>query len=166
MNALGGAGQSGYDWIVQSFKWARQYCPKAILILNDYNNIEYGGDNTRFIDIVTKIKAAGAPIDAVGAQAHDAFKLPIATVQGFIDKLAATGLPVYITEYDLDLASDADQQKVMQSQFTAFWNDDHIKGITLWGYVVGSTWRPNTGLMTSTGMQRPAMTWLVDFLGR
>jgi endo-1,4-beta-xylanase len=166
MNALGGAGQSGYDWIVQSFKWARQYCPNAILILNDYNNIEYAGDNTRFVDIVTKIKAAGAPIDAVGAQAHDAFKLPNATVAGFIDKLAATGLPIYITEYDLDLASDADQQKVMQTQFPLFWNDDRIKGVTLWGYVVGGTWRPNTGLTTSGGMQRPAMTWLMDFLGR
>ena len=166
MNALGGAGQSGYDWIVQSFKWARQYCPNAILILNDYNNIEYAGDNTRFVDIVTKIKAAGAPIDAVGAQAHDAFKLPNATVAGFIDKLAATGLPLYITEYDLDLASDADQQNVMQTQFPLFWNDDRIKGITLWGYVVGGTWRPNTGLTTSGGMQRPAMTWLMDFLGR
>jgi endo-1,4-beta-xylanase len=166
MQALGGAGASGYDWIVQAFKWARQYCPNAILILNDYNTIEYQGDNDRFIDIVTKIKNAGAPIDAVGAQAHDAFKLPVNTVKGFIDKLAGTGLPIYVTEYDLDLANDANQQKVMEAQFTMFWNDDRIKGVTLWGYVVGSTWRPNTGLMTSDGKQRPAMTWLMDFLGR
>jgi endo-1,4-beta-xylanase len=41
MEALGGAGASGYDWIVLSFKWARQYCPEATLVLNDYNNIEY-----------------------------------------------------------------------------------------------------------------------------
>ncbi|MEO6601581.1 MAG: endo-1,4-beta-xylanase, partial [Polyangiaceae bacterium] len=32
--ALGGAGASGYDWIVQAFKWAHQYCPNSILILN------------------------------------------------------------------------------------------------------------------------------------
>jgi endo-1,4-beta-xylanase len=164
MQALGGAGASGFDWIVQAFKWARQYCPNAKLILNDYNNIEYQGDNDRFVDIVNKIKSAGAPIDAVGCQAHDAFKLPVNTVQSFIDKLAATGLPIYITEYDLDLANDAEQQKVMEAQFTLFWNDDRIKGITLWGYVVGSTWRPNTGLMTSDGKQRPAMMWLMDFL--
>src|SRR4029077_18693056 len=85
--ALGGAGSSGYDWIVQAFKWAKQYCPNAILILNDYNNIEYAGDNTRFIEIVKAIKAAGAPIDAVGAQAHDAYKLSTSSVQGLLDKL-------------------------------------------------------------------------------
>jgi endo-1,4-beta-xylanase len=166
MNALGGAGSSGYDWIVQAFKWAHQYCPHAILILNDYNNIEYGNDNSHFVDIVNAIKAAGAPIDAVGAQAHDAYKLPNNTVQGFVDKLSATGLPVYITEYDINLASDADQQKVMQSQFPMFYNDPHVAGITLWGYVVGATWKPDTGLLSSSGTARPALTWLTGFLGR
>jgi endo-1,4-beta-xylanase len=165
--ALGGAGSSGYDWIVQAFKWARQYCPSAILILNDYNNIEYSADNSHLIDIVNAIKAAGAPIDAIGAQAHDAYKLPTSTVQGLLDKLASsTGLPVYVSEYDIDLADDNQQQQVMQSQLTMFWNDDNVKGITLWGYIVGSTWRTNTGLVTTSGTKRPAMTWLMSFLGR
>jgi endo-1,4-beta-xylanase len=165
-DALGGAGSSGYDWIVQAFRWAHQYCPNAILILNDYNTIEYANDNTHFIDIVTRIKQAGAPIDAIGAQAHDAYKLSNTVVQGFLDKLAGTGLPIYITEYDINLASDTDQQQVMQTQFPLFWNDAHIAGVTLWGYVVGATWKTDTGLVTSAGMQRPAMAWLMKFLGR
>jgi endo-1,4-beta-xylanase len=165
MAALGGAGASGYDWIVQAFKWARQYCPKATLILNDYNNIEYGADNTRFISIANAVKTAGAPIDGIGAQAHDAYKLSTTSVQQMIDKLASsTGLPVYITEYDINLADDAQQQKVLESQFTMFWNDDNVKGITLWGYVVGSTWKADTGLLTASGTKRPALTWLQGFL--
>jgi endo-1,4-beta-xylanase len=166
MNALGGAGSSGYDWIVQAFKWARQYCPGAILILNDYNTIEYGNDNSHFIDIVNRIKSAGAPIDAIGAQAHAAYKLQAGTVKGFIDKLAATGLPIYITEYDIDLANDSQQRMVMSTQFPMFWEDEHIAGITLWGYVVGATWVPNSGLLNTNGTPRPALTWLLDFLER
>jgi endo-1,4-beta-xylanase len=167
MAALGGAGSSGYDWIVQAFRWARQYCPNAILILNDYNNIEYGDQAAHFIAIANAVKAAGAPIDAVGAQAHDAFKLPTATVKGFIDTLASsTGLPVYITEYDIDLADDAQQRQVMESQLTMFWNHPQVKGITLWGYVSGATWRPNTGLMSASGTERPALSWLKGFLER
>jgi endo-1,4-beta-xylanase len=167
MDGIGGAGKSGYDWIVNAFKWAREACPNAILILNDYNNIEYANDNAHTIDIVTKIKAAGAPIDAVGAQAHDAYKIPTATVKGFIDKIASsTGLPVYITEYDIGLADDAQQQKVMQEQITMYWENDNVKGITLWGYIVGATWRANTGLQQPSGMNRPALTWLMEFLGR
>ena len=166
MDALGGAGDSGYDWIIQAFKWSRQYCPNAILMLNDYNNIEYGGDNERFLDIVERIRNAGAPIDALGAQAHDAHKLSADVVQGFLDKLSATGLPVYITEYDIDVADDARQREIMQEQFPLFWDDKRIVGITLWGYVVGATWRPNTGLMTADGKERPALTWLREQLER
>ena len=166
INGMGGTGASGWDWIVNAFKWARAACPNAILILNDYNNIEYGNDNTHFIDIVNKVKGAGAPIDAVGAQAHDAYKLSTSTVKGFIDKLAATGLPVYITEYDIGIADDNMQKTVMQDQITMYFNHPSVKGVTLWGYIVGSTWRANTGIQQPSGAMRPAMTWLMTFLGR
>ena len=146
MNLIGGAGASGFDWIVNAFTWARAACPNAILLMNDYNTIEVQGDHDRFVSIVKAIQAAGAPIDAVGAQAHGAYTLPTATVQTLLDSLASqTGLPVYITEYDINLADDTQQMQVMQYQFTMFWNDDNVKGITLWGYVEGATWQTNTG---------------------
>jgi endo-1,4-beta-xylanase len=167
MAALGGAGASGYDWIVQSFEWARQYCPNAILILNDYNTIEYGNDNDHFIDIVKRIQAAGAPIDAIGAQAHAAYNIPTDTVRMYLDRLASeTGLPVYISEYDINLADNDRQRQVMESQFTMFWNNENVAGVTLWGYVQGQTWLANSGLMTGGGQMRPAMTWLMEFLDR
>ena len=166
MAALGGAGSSGYDWIVQAFKWAHQYCPNSILILNDYNNIEYASDNSHTIDIVNSIKKAGAPINAVGAQAHGCATLSASTVKMYIDKIASqTGLPVYISEYDLNIADDNQQKSVMQSQFPMFWDDANVKGITIWGYIEGATWVANSGLMSSSGAMRPAMTWLMDFLG-
>ncbi|HEX2730443.1 MAG TPA: endo-1,4-beta-xylanase [Polyangiaceae bacterium] len=162
--ALGGAGASGYDWIVQAFKWADQYCPNATLILNDYNNLEYQGDNTHFVDVVKAIRDAGAPLDALGAQAHDIYKLPLATVQANLDALAATGYPIYITEYDLDLLDDATQAKVLKEQFTMLWNDPRVAGITFWGYISGTTWRTNTGMISPAGAPRPSLTWLMDFL--
>jgi endo-1,4-beta-xylanase len=165
--ALGGAGASGYDWIVQSFEWARQYCPNAILILNDYNTIEYGNDNEHFIDIVKRIQAAGAPIDAIGAQAHAAYNMSTEMVRMYLDRLASeTGLPVYISEYDINLADNDRQRQVMESQFTMFWNNENVAGVTLWGYVQGQTWLANSGLMTGGGQMRPAMTWLMEFLDR
>jgi endo-1,4-beta-xylanase len=167
LDGIGGAGASGWDWIANAFKWAREACPNAILILNDFNNIELMGDNNHTIDIVNRIKAAGAPIDAVGAQAHSVWNRPTATVKGFIDRITQmTGLPVYITEYDINTADDAQQMQIMQEQFTMFWNEPNVRGVTLWGYIVGSTWEPNTGLMQSNGTMRPAMSWLMNFLGR
>jgi endo-1,4-beta-xylanase len=167
INGIGGTGASGYDWIANAFKWARAACPNAILILNDFNNIELAGDNTRTINIVNAIKAVGAPIDAVGAQAHGVSNNSTATVKGFIDKITQqTGLPVYITEYDINVADDTRQMTIMQDQFTMFWNDPNVHGITIWGYIVGATWETNSGLQQTDGTMRPAMSWLMSFLGR
>jgi len=167
ITGLGGAGASGFDWIANAFKMARAACPNAILILNDFNNVELSGDNAHTIDIVNRIKGAGAPIDAVGAQSHGAWQQPTATVKTFIDRITQqTGLPVYITEYDINSADDTQQMNVMRDQMTMFWNDPNVHGITLWGYVVGATWEPNTGLLQTNGTMRPAMSWLMTFLGR
>ena len=165
--AIGGSGSSGYDWIVNSFKWAHDACPNAILILNDYDNLEIDGGVQHTIDIVNAIVAAGAPIHAVGCETHDAKDLPSSTLKANIDKIASsTGLPIYITEYDLNIADDDQQRVVMQDHVTMFWSDSNVKGITYYGYISGATWRTNTGLMQSSGTMRPAMSWLMDFLGR
>ncbi|WP_437925371.1 hypothetical protein WMF37_40920 [Sorangium sp. So ce291] len=47
-----------------------------------------------------------------------------------------------------------------------FWSHLSVKGSTLWGYIIGTTWRDNTGLQHSNGAMRPAMSWLMSFLGR
>src|SRR5690606_26499860 len=69
-DAIGGGTNGNWQWIVNAFNWARESGPNAILILNDYNNIEWADQNQHFIDSANVVKAAGAPIDAVGAQAH------------------------------------------------------------------------------------------------
>jgi endo-1,4-beta-xylanase len=167
INGLGGAGASGFDWIANAFKMARQACPNAVLLLNDFNNIEFAGDNNRTIDIVTRIQAAGAPIDGVGAQAHGLANATSANVKRMIDNITTrTGLPVYITEFDLNIADDQRQRAVMQDLFTMFWDNPNVKGITFWGYIVGSTWVANSGLMRADGQMRPAMSWLTDFLAQ
>ena len=104
---------------------------------------------------------------AIGAQSHDAATIPIATMKTYLRNIVdQTGLPVYITELDLGVADDTKQAELLKTFVTTFWNDPNVLGITYWGYIVGQTWRANTGLMSSTGTMRPAMTWLMDFLHR
>jgi hypothetical protein len=40
-----------------------------------------------------------------------------------------------------------------------------IHGITVWGWIQGKTWVPNSGLIRD-GSPRSAMTWLMNELGR
>ena len=162
--ALGGSGSTGYDWIINSFKMARKRWPKSILIYNDYNNIEWDKDVQYTYDLVKKMLEVGAPIDAIGCQAHDAYRRPTSKVKSNIDKLASLGLPIFITEYDIQVTDDNKQLKIMKEQFPMFWNHPKIAGVTYWGYIVGATWRNGTGLMRNNGTERPALTWLKKYV--
>jgi hypothetical protein len=143
---------------------ARQRWPKATLIYNDYNNIEWNNEVNWTPTMVNAIIKAGAPIDAIGCQAHDVYRVAVGTVKSNMDKLAATGLPLYITEFDIPDANDATQKTTMQEKFTMMWNHPKVAGITYWGYIVGQTWKTGTGLLNTNGTERPALTWLKDFV--
>jgi GH35 family endo-1,4-beta-xylanase len=153
----------GNNWIIRSFQLARQYCPNAILILNDYNVLSW--DTDAFINMARPAVQAGV-VDALGEQAHGLESWSLADVSRKLNQVAALGLPIYITEYDVNIASDQQQLQIMQQQIPLFYNHPSVQGITLWGYVVGSTWVPNSGLIQPNGTPRPAMTWLMNYLGR
>jgi endo-1,4-beta-xylanase len=163
-NALGGDGSTGFDWMIKIFEMARERWPDAVLIYNDYNTIEYGNEVNWQVKMANAMKEADAPMDAIGVQAHAAQGMSAATVKSNIDKLAATGYPIIVSEYDIPQGDDNRQKSIMEDQFTMFWNHPKVVGITYWGYVVGSTWINGSGLMNSNGTERPALTWLVDFV--
>jgi endo-1,4-beta-xylanase len=169
-NNIGGGTNGTWQWIINSFKWAREACPNAVLILNDYNNIEYTNDATHFIDIAKKVKAGGAPIDAVGAQAHglSSGQVSVATAKSMIAQLnSQTGLPVYITEFDISNSDDNAQLNLYQQYIPFFIDTSYIKGVTIWGWIYGKTWSQaaQSGLIRN-GTARPAMTYLMQQLGR
>lgn len=157
--ALGGAGSTGHDWVIWAFEKTRQYCPDATLILNDYNVLRWNTDN--FVSIANKLKQRGL-LDAVGAQAHGLETQSFSELQANFNKVAAIGVPIYISEYDINIADDNQQRQVMAQQFPFFYENARVAGITFWGYIYGQTWRPDTGLIRN-GQPRPAMQWLCNY---
>jgi len=175
-NAIGGGTNGDWAWITNAFKWARAACPKAILVFNDFNNLEWDQDNAHFIDIVNTIKKNGAPLDAIGCQAHDldhtnssgALDVDLAGVTKRLNNLIAAHPNIYITEMDISTKDDAAQLAMYKQYFPLFWGSANVKGITIWGWVVGQTWSlaPDSGLITSSGTKRPAFTWLLQQIGK
>jgi len=153
----------GDNWIIRSFQLARQYCPNATLVLNDYNVLSWNTDE--FIAMATPVVSAGV-VDALGLQAHGLADWSVSDIERKLNQVAGLGLPLYISEYDIAKNNDQDQLRVMQSQFPLFYNHESVAGITLWGYVVGNTWVEGSGLIYSDGRPRPAMTWLMNYLKR
>ncbi|MBK8804920.1 MAG: endo-1,4-beta-xylanase [Fibrobacteres bacterium] len=160
--------QSGeYDWIFVSFKMARELwkdSTKTKLIYNDFNTIEYDAENKWQVEMTKQIKAQKIPVDGIGLQAHDAYKLSTSSVKAKIDAIAAAGIPLYVTEYDIGETDNTKQKNIMAEQMAMFWNHPKIMGVTYWGLRDGQTWRTGTGIFTNTGALRPSMTWLKDWI--
>jgi endo-1,4-beta-xylanase len=181
IEALGGDNGlygTGWDWIIRSFELAREYFPNAKLVLNDYSITNDGNATTRYLQIIELLKARNL-IDVVGIQAH-AFEFnynnlaqSAATHTANLARLKAAGLPVIVTEFDIDgidptwgLQDDAVQLERFRTLFPVFWENDAVTGVTIWGYVRGSHWRTNQGawLMYPSGAERPALSWLVRYM--
>jgi endo-1,4-beta-xylanase len=176
INALGGANDlygTGWDWVIRSFELARQYFPRAQLLINDYSITNDGNATTRYLQIIQLLKDRGL-IDAIGDQVH-AFSTteaaPMPNHRANLDRLAATGLPIFGTEFDLDgVVSGVVNHEVQlanyQRVFPVFWEHPAVKGITIWGYVRGFHWRNAQGdwLLYPNGGERPALQWLIRYV--
>ena len=163
IEALGGVGETGWDWVVTGFELAREYFPEAQLILNDYQILHLPEFTDDYLEIINILQERGL-IDAIGLQAHFLERADVPVVAANLDTLAATGLPIYISEFDLNLANDAWHANVFQALFTLFWEHPAVAGVTHWGHLEDSVWRPNAFLIRQDDSTRPALDWLVCYL--
>ena len=181
--ALGGD-NGNYEFVAEAFRMARKRWPNAILIYNDYNTVQW--QKNEGIDLIQKLKKAGAPVDAYGLQAHDmqvsggqaggqgggGSCLNINTLKSTIEEIwNKTQIPLFISEYDIASNDDNDQKNCYSQQISYFMENEHIAGITIWGYLYGATWTSggNSGIIRESNGQvtdRPAMTWLKDYLSK
>lgn len=161
--ALGGAGETGWDWVIWAFEKTREYFPDAELLLNDYDILSSDGWTSNYLNIINLLKDRGL-IDGIGVQAHFLETASIATIQNNLDRLAATGLPIYISELDINLGDDTAQLNRYQELFPIFWTHPAVRGITFWGYKEGGIWRTNGYLLRTDGSERPALTWLKEYI--
>ena len=162
--SLGGKGKTGYDWLIKAFEMAYERWPNAILIYNDYNSIQWQID--QYIDLVTNLRDAGAPIDAYGLQCHELTDISLSTCKSALDKLNnALKMPMYSTEFDIGTSDDQKQLTQYKNLIPLFWERDYCAGVTLWGYIYGATWTTdgNSGIFRD-GKARPAMTWLREYM--
>lgn len=166
MDALGGTGTTGHDWILEAFRLAKQYFPNTPLMINDYGIVSSPTNTAKYLDIIEDLKAEGL-VDLIGVQAH-AFtttQASAATIQSCLDSLTATGLDVMVTEMDIDGFDDNKQLAEFERVFPVFWKHPYVMGVSLWGYRVG-LWRSETGayMVDDDGNERASMQWLRQYV--
>lgn len=173
-NALGGAGTTGWDWVITSFQLARQYFPNAQLMINDYGVMSSMTSAQRYLGIVNLLVARNL-VDGVGIQGHafETRNVSATNLATNLALLATAGKPLYITELDIDGVNsamppqldDAIQLAEYQRVFPTLWEHPAVRGITLWGYRPGH-WRTTQGAYIANGdnTERPALVWLKNYV--
>ena len=182
--ALGGD-NGKYDFVTNAFKMARERWPKAILIYNDYNTIQWDVDGG--IKLINTIRENGAPVDAYGLQAHDLMSngggaggtggggvcMNYNDFKSTMQKIHSqtNNIPIFISEYDVPSTDDAIQEQCYKEQITYWMEDEYVAGITLWGYIFGNTWlschnKTVAGCsgIIKDGKERSALVWLKKYL--
>lgn len=175
--ALGGSGETGWDWVINAFQMAREiFPPTTKLMINDYNIVSNLTNAMRYREIIRLLQERDL-IDGIGVQGH-AFSTrgSANNMRRVLDTLAVTGLPIQVTEMDIDgnptaspnltnEQSDQNQLNDIQRIFPVFYQHPAVEGITFWGWRPG-LWRQDQQafLVRTNGAERPAMLWLRNYM--
>lgn len=156
----------GEDYIAKAFEYAHEADPDAELRYNDFS-IENLPKRRGVIELVKKLQAQNVPISGLGSQTHaNLFWPQTALLDSALTDFAELGLPISITELDVDasvrgqqdqtaevsanaqgtsgVVTDADQLLAQQysNLFRVFLKHrKNIKLVTFWGVTDRESWR-------------------------
>jgi len=164
INALGGSGVTGWDWVIQSFELAQTRFPDSDLLLNDYKVAAGDSSSTAFLQLATLLKQRNL-IDGVGIEGHFLESTPVDAIENRLSMLAELDLPVYLADLDLNLVDDAEQLDKMKAVFPLFYEHEAMQGLTFWGYRENQLWRSDAFLLRQDESDRPALDWLECYVG-
>jgi GH35 family endo-1,4-beta-xylanase len=149
------------DW----FRIAARETPRTRLFYNDYVMFQGAGPGSpseALFSILSDLQAGGAPLGGIGEQAHFGGNPPgPEAVLAKLDRFATLGLPIQITEFDIDTA-DRDLQVAWTRDFlTTVFSHPAVSGVICWGFWEGSHWKPRAAFWDRDWNLRPnGRVWL------
>jgi endo-1,4-beta-xylanase len=170
----------GPDFIAKAFEYAHEADPDAILRYNDYG-LENPAKRRKLLALVKSLQAQKVPVHAIGSQAHINVSTTSETMDKELAEIATLGLPIHITELDVNsaaggqrgfgadiannaattqggLVTDANQKlaDAYAGIFRAFLKHrDSVKLVTFWGVNDANSWRANGKPLLFDGNSSP-----------
>ncbi len=145
----------GEDIYVWMYKRARALDPNVKLFTNEFNVLSVDKDfkevqTDEYVVQVRRLREQGAPIDGVGIQGHvwseDILAHP-EVIKQRLDKVAALGLPIWISEFDVADADEKSNADKLELVYRTAYSHPAVEGIVAWIFWAGNSWRgPNAGL--------------------
>lgn len=155
------------DW----FKLAHELDPDAQLFINEYGmlNCVQSPQNIReYMDTIQTLRSKGAPIHAIGIQGHVG-RQPRNPAQVItdLDLFIPMGLPVQITEFDINTPDEELQADYMRDFLIAVYSHPVVTGVTLWGFWENAHWKPDAGMFRKDWTPKgSALAWREWVIGK
>ncbi|KAL6627496.1 hypothetical protein ACP70R_031222 [Stipagrostis hirtigluma subsp. patula] len=143
----------GDDVNAHMFRETARIDPAPALFVNDYN-VESGNDPNatpeKYVALVTDLQKRGAAVGGIGIQGHVTH--PVGDIIcDALDKLAVTGLPIWVTELDVSAADEAVRADDLEIVLREAYAHPAVEGIMLWGFMQGHMWRSHGQLVNADG---------------
>jgi len=152
------------DWLgdsvnVMAYKWAKEADPEAALYINDYANID-GSTTSKYKSYISHLLSKGAPVEGIGIQGHFGTLIDWPTVKLRLDYLGDLGLPLKITEFDMNVPAIGMTEAQQASQYAmmmriAFSHPD-VEAFLFWGFWDARHWIPGAGIFAVDKTAKPA----------
>ncbi|WP_309717331.1 endo-1,4-beta-xylanase, partial [Armatimonas sp.] len=150
----------GRDSLIRWFKLAQKHDSKARLFLNDYPPMD-GTDKgnahlNHFEDTLRFLQKGGAPLQGLGFQGHfGASPIPPARVLSCLDRFGKLGVPIAITEFDINTEDEQLQADYTRDFLTACFSHPSVSEIINWGFWEKRHWFPKAALWRADWSIKP-----------
>jgi endo-1,4-beta-xylanase len=137
----------GEDEMVNWYKRAKELDGSAKLFINDYGNLGEGSLDIEFKRIIKRLLELGAPIEGIGLQAHFGLQLtPPEELNSRLDAFGTFGLPLAITEFDVNTSNESLQADYLRDFLTIAFANKNVSSFLMWGFWEGQHWLPDAAL--------------------
>ena len=145
---------------VDTVKQAKKFSGDVPLYINEYGIINNGGTNSASVDfyksVISQMIKQGAAFDGIGIQGHFGAGLTNpARVYEILDEFAAFGVPLQITEFDVDTEDEIAQANYTRDIMTIAFSHPAMDAFIVWGWWEGDHWKPNAAMMRKDWSSKP-----------
>lgn len=142
------------DW----FQAARAGDPNARLCINDFSILsdEDSAHQNDYAATIQYLIEQGAPLQGIGLQSHFPARVtPMDEIFQRLDRFAAFGKDLEITEFDFDTQDEATQADYTRDFMTATFSHPAVKEFLMWGFWEGAHWRPRGAMLRRDWSPKP-----------
>ncbi|MEM6315711.1 MAG: endo-1,4-beta-xylanase, partial [Planctomycetota bacterium] len=127
------------------FEHAGQVEPGLRYVINEFDIISSAGldghKQDAFAEQVRTLLDADVPLGAIGFQCHIGEDFtPPTRMWAVFDRFAEFGLPLYVSEFDVNTEDEQLQADYTRDFVTAAFAHPAIEGVTFWGFWEGQMW--------------------------